>query len=336
MGLFSENPFTVLASLFTQVFPAKPTFTDKDIGDLEGKVYIVTGANTGVGKHVAKILFAKNAKVYCAARSEEKAVKAIQDIQTEVKQSRGELVFLKLDLADLSTIRASAEQFLAKEDKLHVLFNNAGVMYPPQGSKTAQGYELQLGVNNLGPFLFTKFLTPTLVRTARASEPSTVRVVWVASLAAEALALSQGGIDISNLDYHVDQSSMIKYGVSKAGNYYQGVEFARRHKEDGIVSVPLNPGNLDSDLWRGLPSAAASFIRRLFLSPSVYGAYTELFAGLSTDVTIQRSGEWVIPWGRFAQTRAQLLQAAIPASEGGTGEAERFWEWQEEQVRPFL
>lgn len=310
---------------------------------------------------MAKILYSKNARVYCAARSEEKAVKAIEDIRAEVTGSRGELIFLKLDLADLSTIRASADQFLAREDKLHVLFNNAGVMYPPDGSKTEQGYELQLGVNNLGPFLFTKLLTPTLVRTARAEGPSSVRVVWVASVAAEFLAILQGGIDFSNLDCHINQGPWVKYGVSKAGNYYQGVEFARRHKEDGIVSVPLNPGNLDSELWREVPSIATKFLRWLFLSPSVYGAYTELFAGLSPDVTIERSGDWgklfffsffrntihegalltravclVIPWGRFAQPRVGLLQAAKSTSEGGNAKAERFWEWQEEQVRPFL
>jgi retinol dehydrogenase-12 len=77
------------------------------------------------------------------------------------------LAFLRLDLADLTTIKASAEEFLSKETKLHVLFNNAGVMCPPQGSKTPQGYELQLGTNNIGTFMFTKLLTPILNATAR-------------------------------------------------------------------------------------------------------------------------------------------------------------------------
>lgn len=82
-----------------------------------------------------------------------------------------------MDLADLSTIKGSVQKFLEQEDKLHVLFNNAGVMNPAPGSKTAQGYELQLGTNNIGTFLFTKLLTPTLAATAKAETPGTVRVV---------------------------------------------------------------------------------------------------------------------------------------------------------------
>jgi retinol dehydrogenase 12 len=88
-------------------------------------------------------------------------------------------VFLRLDLDDLTTIKKSAEEFLAKETRLDVLWNNAGVMIPPQGSKTKQGYELQLGTNNVAPFLFTKFLTPLLVETAKSATKGSVRVLWV-------------------------------------------------------------------------------------------------------------------------------------------------------------
>ncbi|EON97868.1 putative short-chain dehydrogenase protein [Phaeoacremonium minimum UCRPA7] len=102
---------------------------------------------SGVGKEVTQILYAKNAKVYLAARSEEKTLEAIESIKATVPNSSGELIYLRLDLADLTTIKASAQEFLEKETKLHVLFNNAGVGYPKQGSKTKQGYELQLGVN---------------------------------------------------------------------------------------------------------------------------------------------------------------------------------------------
>lgn len=310
----------IIFSAISQAFPPKPTFTEKDIGNLSGKVisperqtgelrgsegctnsgqvYIVTGANTGLGKEIAQILYSKDAKVYCAARSREKAQGAIDEIKAAWPNSRGQLIFLPLDLADLSTIKASAEEFLSKEDKLHVLFNNAGVMVPPNGSKTAQGYELQLGVNNLGTFLFTKLLTPTLARTARAEDPSSVRVVWVSSSAAESIQVPSGGVDLSNLDYHVDKSPFDKYCVSKAGNYLQGVEFARRHREDGIVSIPLNPGNLNSDLWRSFGSGAQGFLRSFVLHPPILGAYTQLFAAFSPQVSIEKSGEWgkSSPW----------------------------------------
>lgn len=255
----------------------------------------MTGANSGLGKEIAQILYSKNAKVFCAARSKEKTLSAIESIEAAHPDSHGELIFLPLDLADLSTIKSSVDEFLSKEDKLHVLFNNAGVMNPPSGSKTAQGYELQLGVNNLGTFLLTELLTPTLIRTARSSgpeDPSGVRVVWVSSSAAESIQVPKGGVDMANLDYHVDKSPFDKYCVSKAGNYLQAAEYARRHRGDGIVSVPLNPGNLDSDLWRTQGSGARDLLRRFVLHPPVLGAYTQLFAAFSPEVTIERSGEW--------------------------------------------
>jgi retinol dehydrogenase-12 len=101
----------------------------------------VTGSNTGVGKEVARILYSKHAKVYIFARSAEKANKAIESIKHTFPHSEGELHFIHLDLNDLRTIKRSAEQFLSKETKLHVLFNNAGLMQPPSGSTSAQGYE---------------------------------------------------------------------------------------------------------------------------------------------------------------------------------------------------
>jgi retinol dehydrogenase-12 len=136
----------------------------------------------------------------------------------------------------LTTIKKSAEVFLSKEKKLDVLWNNAGVMTPPQGSTTKQGYELQLGTNNLAPFLFTKLLTPTLASTAKSSPPGNVRVVWVSSSAAEGLSPT-GGVDLNNLDYKQDKGAWHKYGVSKAGNIFHSKEYAKRYEADGIISV---------------------------------------------------------------------------------------------------
>jgi retinol dehydrogenase-12 len=202
------------------------------------------------------------------------------------------LIFLELDLADLTTIKASAEKFLSNETKLHVLFNNAGVMCPAQGSKTPQGYELQLGTNNVGTFMFTKLLTPILLATARKEPPSTVRVVWVASSATELGSPTPGGLLMENLDYHNDKLAMVKYAISKVGNYFHATEFAKRHEADGVVSVALNPGMLASDLYRHQSPYFAFFLRRVVLHPPIFGAYTELFAGLSPRVTIERSGDW--------------------------------------------
>lgn len=195
----------------------------------------MTGSSSGVGKELAQILYFHNAKVYVAARSSEKASAAIESMKTNFPDSKAELVFLHLDLDDLSTIKKSAEEFLSKEEKLDVLWNNAGVMVPPQGSKTKQGYEMQLGTNNLAPFLFTKLLTPTLIKTAKVSPPGTVRVVWVSSSAAE--GFPKNGVAMDNLDYKTDKSPWLKYGMSKAGNVLHSKEYAKRHGWNGVISV---------------------------------------------------------------------------------------------------
>jgi retinol dehydrogenase-12 len=142
-------PSPSLSSVWTQFVPPKPNFTKKDLRDLYGKVYTVTGSNIGVGKEHARMLYEKNAKIYIAARSEEKAIKAIEDIKRASPTSTETLVFLYLDLSDLNKVKQSAESFLAQEGTLHVLFNNAGVMVSPSvpPAKSAQGYELGLGVN---------------------------------------------------------------------------------------------------------------------------------------------------------------------------------------------
>ncbi len=192
---------------------------------LLNQVYIVTGSNTGVGKELAKILYAKNAKVYIAARSQEKAETAMEEIRKASPASNGSLTFLRLDLADLTTIKGSADTFLAAEKKLHVLFNNAGVMMPvSEVLKTPQGHEIHLGVNNLGTFMFTKLLTPILVATAKTEPPSTVRVVWVSSSGAEMIGEKKVGINMDNLDYHDKKYPMYRYAISKVGNYFHGAE----------------------------------------------------------------------------------------------------------------
>jgi len=279
-----------LHSNIRQAFPPAPTFTAANVGDLTGKVYLVTGANTGVGKALAGLLYAAHARVYVAARSEAKAREAIAALEAAHPASRGALLFLPLDLADLSAVRAAAADFLARESRLHVLFNNAGVMTPPQGTTTAQGYEQQLGTNCVGTFLFSRLLAPLLLATAATEPPGAVRVVWVSSSAADILSPA-GGVPLDNLDYHVDRTPAYKYGVSKAGNYYHATEFARRYRASGVVSVPLNPGNLKSELARHRGWVERKVLG-LFTYDPMYGAYTELFAGLSPEVTMEKSGVW--------------------------------------------
>lgn len=146
-----------LSTIRAHFFPPKPQFTDKDVPDLHGKVYIVTGANSGIGRELAYMLYSKNAKVYVGARSEEKANNAISSIRNALPASTGSLVQMHIDLSDLEKVKAAARHFLAEESKLNALFNNAGVMVAPvePSPKTTQGYELALGVNCVGTFLLS-------------------------------------------------------------------------------------------------------------------------------------------------------------------------------------
>lgn len=116
----------------------------------------MTGSNTGVGLGLATILYPENAKVYIAARSKVKSLKAIEQIRGANPGSMGRVEYLYLDLADLTKIKASAAEFLAKESRSDVLFNNAGVLLRQNTelTRTAQGYESHLGIDNVGTFLF--------------------------------------------------------------------------------------------------------------------------------------------------------------------------------------
>ncbi|UKZ52455.1 hypothetical protein TrVGV298_006232 [Trichoderma virens] len=307
-------------SFMQQSFPGAPKFTDKDVPDLKGKTVIVTGSNTGLGKIMAQILYSKNAKVYMMARSEEKTKTAIDSIKSTVGKSDGELIYLKLDLSDIPSAKASAEEFLHREKNLHLLFNNAGVGYPEPGSKTKQGYELQLGVNCLGTFAFTKTLTPALVAAAKTAPANSVRVIWVSSSAAEAIAPNN----------YVENLSKIE----KMGAFEQIPLRATRLMVSSLS--PLNPGNLDSDFWRTQGAVMTYILRKTLLYPPIYGAYTNLFAGFSPEVTLEKTGTFVAPWGQFWTLSKEMIAGSISKSEGGTGIASSFWDWTEAQIKPYM
>ncbi|CAN8095157.1 unnamed protein product [Discula destructiva] len=332
-------PSQGLASAVTQMYPPKLTFTEKDVGDLYGKVYIVTGGNSGVGKVLVSLLFAKNAKVYMGARSEAKARSAIAEIKKAHPESKGTLIFLDLDLADLEKVKQSAEKFLSLEGKLHVLFNNAAVMAlnDKDGSaKTVQGHERHLGVNVLAHFLFTKLLSPLMVSTAKIEPPNTVRVIWVSSMGLETMGETSKGLSMDYVDYWPAMSPLERYGLSKAGKWLYGVEMARRFRADGLISMPVNPGHLSSELNREGSLMFKTAMDIVANYPCINGACVHLWAAFSTEVTLEKSGQWVIPWGRFYPLREDLVAATKLKDEGGNGHAKDFWDWSEEQVKDFV
>ncbi|KAK7435110.1 short-chain alcohol dehydrogenase [Stygiomarasmius scandens] len=307
-----------IISMIDEFFPPKPKWNVDQIPDLTGQVMIVTGGNTGIGKETIEALLKHNARVYLAARSQAKAEAAIQDLKTKTGK---EAIWLKLDLADLSSIKAAIKEYTSKEKELHVLFNNAGVMMPDLEELTAQGYDLQFGTNVLGHFYLTKLLLPTLLSTAQNSPSGKARVVNTSS---------SGHTSCNRLDFNSFTKSPARkkigsfglYLQSKLGNVIFSHELARRYGEKGIVSTSLNPGNLYTDLQRTTPRIVMFLADFIFYPPEM-GAITQLWAGTSPE-GVNFNGKYLIPWAREGE--------ASPASKN-VAQGKQLWEWLEEQVK---
>lgn len=323
-----------MGAQWSQFFPPKPTFTPADLEPQDGKVFIVTGGYSGIGFELSKMLYRKGGRVYIAGRSPEKAQKAIFEIRaaTDVSCS-GSLEFLHLELDDLSSIKASVEFFKAQESKLHILWNNAGVSQPPLGSVSKQGIELQLAVNCLGPFLFTQLLLPLMEATA--AEPNTassVRIVWTSSQIAELSSPPQGLIMDELLSPPKDKTR--NYVNSKTGNLLLASELALRFGSHNIVSVATNPGAVHSNLFRHTP--LLTYLAWPLLYQPKLAALTQLYAGISKDITLDVNGCYVIPWGRIAKgVKDGINKAMMPQRDGGTGIAKEFWDYCDEKTRDY-
>ena len=294
----------------------------------------MTGGYTGLGLALSKVLYQKNATVYVAGRSKEKFDKALESVAKEAPSSHGKLEFIQLDLADQSTIKASADEFLKREKRLDVLVNNAGVMSPPIGSVDGQGHELMLGTNVLGPWLFTHYLLPVLKSTAVSSPPGTVRVIWAGSTLDFAPA---GGVEF---DENTDEPKRFpeqskNYTQTKAANALLASEFALRYGKDGIISVGYNPGNMKTELGRHLGRIVILLLLLLVYDPR-YGAYTMLYAGWSSDIDPSLNGAYVWPFGRLATLNPDLLAGMKSTEAGGTGKAQKLWEYCEKECGKYL
>ncbi|KAI9712654.1 MAG: hypothetical protein M1820_001275 [Bogoriella megaspora] len=318
----------------TQLFPPKPTLTEKNVGSLAGKVYIVTGGNAGVGLELVRILYTQGSTVYIIGRSLARVAAAVVDIESTPTTNPGQVKSLIIDLGDLTTVARGVSEFLAHESRLDVLFNNAGVAQVPAGSVTAQGEEAQMGTNCLGHFLLTKLLCPILVQTAKSLPRGSVRAVFTTSGIID-LQGPPGGLSIAELapgSHSKDRAR--NYSASKAGNWLLAAELDKRLCTDGIVSVVQSPGTLKTKSWNAVP--ILKFLATpLFHEPKM-GAYTELWAGLSPEVTCEDGGRVIIPWGRWHPSpRADILASLRTKEEGGTGLGLEFWEWCEEHTKEY-
>ncbi|KAI0961006.1 hypothetical protein AcV7_000228 [Taiwanofungus camphoratus] len=253
-----------------QSFPPKSKFSTDQIPDLAERVIIVTGGNVGIGKETVKALLEHNAKVYMASRNKEKAEAAIKELKIATGK---EAIFLELDLSNLLSVMKAAEEFMGKEQELHVLFNNAGVMTPPRELVTADGYDLQFGTNVIGHFLFTELLMPALIAGKDTSPDKHARVITTSSAGAY-----PGSLHWDTFKDDPARRKMTTYSLyyqSKFANVVVARQVAKRYADKGIVSLSCNPGQIYTELWRYTPNMLLRLVR-LVLYPAPMGALTQL------------------------------------------------------------
>ncbi|KAJ5491745.1 hypothetical protein N7539_003312 [Penicillium diatomitis] len=295
---------------------------ETDIPDLSGKVILITGGNTGLGKETVLQLARHNPrKIYLGARTESKAVDAIKSIK-EATSSEVDIVWLPLDLTSTNSIRNAAEKFQAETDRLDRLILNAGVMALPPG-ETELGHEIQLGTNHTGHFMLTKLLMPTLLKTAEASD-SDVRIVSLSSVAHNLAPSFETILDQGKLK-KVNTNS--RYGASKAANILLAAELSRRYPS--ITSVSVHPGVILTDLYESMNSRSVLLkwglkLLRFFGSSIPQGALNSLWAAAGAKKDDLRNGAYYVPVGN-CKPRDRYVRK--------TDMAKRLWDWSESEAR---
>ncbi|AEO71519.1 uncharacterized protein THITE_2123993 [Thermothielavioides terrestris NRRL 8126] len=340
-----------LAAIWTQFFPPRngAPVTEANLPSQAGKVFIVTGGSSGLGYELARILYGAGGKVYILTRSKQHVDDAISRIRafyegrSDTARRSGSLHFIFMDLMDLATVKAAAQEFLDRESgpaaRLDILFNNAGTGALNKAPPTRQGHEYHFGVNSLGGFLLARLLTPILSQTARQAPDGCVRVVWPASCLVD-LMTPKGGIRSEFLrDPGTVTDANELYSSSKAANWFVATEFARRQPEgEGVLHIAGNPGNYRSNIWRHTPALLYWALRPILRDP-VHGAETYLFMAFSESVTLSDAvaGRYVICDGRWHPGQRQdLLLALRGLNEGGSGRASEYFDWCEDKVRDFV
>jgi retinol dehydrogenase 12 len=247
--------------------------------DLIGQTFLVTGGNTGIGRATAVDLARRGARVHLACRSRDKGEAAVAALAEQAGSDR--IGYLPLDLADLASVRRCAADFLARDEPLHGLINNAGVA--GHRGLTRDGFELQFGVNHLGHFALTTALLDRLAASAPA------RVVTVSSDA----HYQATGIDYDAVRRRTAHlAAMPEYAVSKLANVLFSQELARRADGRGITTYALHPGVVASDIWRRVPWPVRPIITRKMLTTE-QGATTTLYCATPPAVA-QATGRFYL------------------------------------------
>jgi NAD(P)-dependent dehydrogenase (short-subunit alcohol dehydrogenase family) len=288
-------------------------WTVADAPDQSGRVAVVTGANSGLGYEITKGLAELGAEVVMACRSTDRGTSAKHALEREVPGAS--LAVLELDLADLDAVASFADAFDEAYDELDLLVNNAGVMALPR-RETADGFEIQFGVNHLGHFALTGHLLPAL---ERADDP---RVATMSSGIHE-----RGRIDFEDLQGERDYDKWAAYAQSKLANLLFAYELDRR--ADSLTSVGVHPGYAATNLQTTGPEMAGSTLRKLGMQvantvvaqDAADGALPMLYAATMPDV---RGGEYYGPNGFMGMRGGPERQRSSERSYD-RGTARRLW-----------
>jgi NAD(P)-dependent dehydrogenase (short-subunit alcohol dehydrogenase family) len=280
---------------------------------MQGKVVVVTGSNTGIGKETAVGVADMGATTVLACRNVTKAGEA----QAEVKERTGndDVHVVALDLSDLASVRRAAAEILERWDRLDVLVNNAGGVWTER-HQTKQGFEQTIGVNHLGPFLFTDLLLDRL----KASAPS--RVVNLSSVGHH---MAMRGMRFDDLQSTRRYATMEAYGRSKLANVLFTRELAKRLDGTGVTVNCCHPGavrsgfGMDGDM-KGLMGLGNRIIRPFEIS-SASGAKTSIYLSASADVEGKTGGYYVRCKPGHMSKKAQ-----------SDDEARRLWEVSEQLI----
>lgn len=265
------------------------------------KTVLITGGNSGIGKATAEALAAQGFRVFIAARDLEKSERAIADIAAAVPGAQ--IAALKLDLSDLDQVKSFAEDFRRRVPVLDVLILNAG-LFPTHKQLTAQGFEMQFGVNHLGHFLLTKLLLDAVKAAPQG------RIVVVSSI-----MHWLGRINFGSFRGEKFYNPVVAYGQSKLANLLFAQELSRRLEGTGISVNALHPGGVDTGIARDLPKIAQKIYSAVTISvekgaaSSIFLASAPEAAGLHGEFVTNSKPAWHSPLARPA-TAEKLWQVS--------------------------
>jgi len=293
-------------------------WTPDRLPDLSGKLFVITGGNSGIGLEAAKALAAHDADIVIAARNPDKGDRAVAEIKL---CGSGKIALLQLDLADLASIRSAAAQAKERFGAITALVNNAGIMQTPK-QKTSDGFEMQFGTNHLGHFLWTALMFDRI-------DPWHGRVVTVSSIAHKF-----GRIRFANLMLERGYDPTIAYTQSKLANLVFAIELNRRLEaaDSKVASMACHPGYSNTALQSTGPGALLSSVYTL--TNAVMAQSAKLGA---IPTVLAAAGEEAQPGGYYGPTglfdaRGPVGDAWVERRALNEDVARRLWAVSEELV----